>query len=537
MRRVLLFSAFVFCFTASAKAQSPKPASTAATTQTGATSPAPSVAAQAARASFAKLPLSFEENVGQTDARVKFTSRGAGYNLFLTPDEAVFALRGGKAPSNCEGLAKKINPDCAKSPNNRPEESFLWLKMLGANASTQVVGTAPLPGKINYYIGNDPGKWRTGVRQYGRVTYPGIYPGVDLTYYGNQQQLESDFVVAPGANPRSIEFEVKGAQESRLDAQGNLVLVTSVGNVQLLRPGIYQVIHGERHDVTGRYVLRSKDRVGFAIGAYNRHEKLIIDPTLIYSTYLGGSNLSGGDEALSIAIDSTGRAYVTGQGESTDFPGTDSNGPPLDFFSEFAFVTVFDPSGSSGTPGQLVYSTILSGSDGENAAGNGISVDSSGNAYVAGRVSSLNFPMVNPYQSTFGDPFQSGFLASLKSDGTLNYSTYFGGRNADDTSVINGIFADTAGNAYVTGETDSQNFPTMNSLPQSAWIGTFSSATNVIVAKFNPQGQPLYSTYLSGTGSSSDLGEAIVADAGGNAYVTGQTSSTAFPLQSAPAPF
>ena len=537
MRRVLLLSAFLFYFTANLMAQSPKPALKAqAAPSTGASAASPA-AAQAARASFAKLPLSFEENAGQTDARVKYTSRGAGYNLFLTPEEAVFALRGGKAPSACNGLAKKINPACAKSPDIRPEESFLWLKMRGANASPQVVGTEPLPGKINYYIGNDPSKWRTGVRQYGRVTYTGIYPGVDLTYYGNQQQLESDFVVAPGANPRMIVFEIKGARETRLDPQGNLVLVTSVGNVQLLRPGIYQEIHGARRDVAGRYLLRGKNRVGFAVGPYNRREKLIIDPTLVFSTYLGGSNLSGGDEALSIAVDSAGHAYVTGQGESTDFPGIDSNGPPSSFFNQFAFVTEFDPTGSSGNPGVLVYSTILSGSNEEGgAAGNGISVDGSGNAYVAGRVSALNFPMVNPYQSTFGDPSATGFLASLKNDGTLNYSTYFGGRNADDTSVLNAIFADAAGNTYITGETDSQNFPTMNSLPLS-WVGTFSSATNVIVAKFNPQGQPLYSTYLNGTGTSSDLGEAIVADAGGNAYVTGQTTSTNFQIQTSPAPF
>ncbi len=537
MRRVLLLSAFLFCFGASVHAQSPQPASKAHAAQGSATPPASPAAVQAARASFAKLPLSFEENVGQTDARVKYTSRGAGYNLFLTPGEAVFALRGGKAPSACDGLAKKIESDCVKSPDIRPEESFLWLKMRGANASPQVIGTEPLPGKINYYIGNDPSKWRTGVRQYGRVTYPGIYPGVDLTYYGNQQQLESDFVVAPGANPRAIEFEIKGARETRLDPQGNLVLVTSVGNVQLLRPGIYQESHGQRREVAGRYLLRGKNRVGFAVGSYDRHEKLIIDPTLVFSTYLGGSNLSGGDEALSVAIDAAGHAFVTGQGESSDFPGTDSNGPPTESFSGFAFVTEFDPTGSSGNPGVLVYSTLLSGSDGGDAAGNGISVDGSGNAYIAGWVSSKNFPMVNPYQSTYGDPFQSGFLASVKNDGTLNYSTYFGGRNADDTSVANAIFADAAGNTYVTGETDSQNFPTMNSLPLS-WVGTYSSATNVIVAKFNPQGQPLYSTYLNGTGTSSDLGEAIVVDAGGNAYVTGQTTSTVFPLQPAsPAPF
>src|SRR5579871_816330 len=161
---------------------------------------------------------------------------------------------------------------------------------------------------MNYYMGNDRSKWRTGVRQFGRVSYSGIYPGVDLTYYGNQQQLESDFILAPEVNPRAIEFEVKGARETRLDRQGNLVLATGAGNVQLLRPVIYQMINGRRRDVAGRYALLGNDRVGFAVGAYDRHEKLIIDPTLVYSTYLGGSSLYSADAAQSIAIDSAGHA-------------------------------------------------------------------------------------------------------------------------------------------------------------------------------------------------------------------------------------
>src|SRR4029077_8942352 len=134
--------------------------------------------------------------------RVKYLSRGSGYNLFLTTDEAIFTLRGASASSSCLGLVSKINPACADPSNHGPEESALWLKILGANANAQVTGGDPLPGKINYYVGNDPSRWRIGVRQFGRVTYRSIYPGVDLTYYGNQQQLESDFVVAPGADPR-----------------------------------------------------------------------------------------------------------------------------------------------------------------------------------------------------------------------------------------------------------------------------------------------------------------------------------------------
>ncbi|HTC63969.1 MAG TPA: SBBP repeat-containing protein, partial [Candidatus Saccharimonadales bacterium] len=538
MRRVLLFIAFAFYFGASVNAQSPKPATnpvakalSKADAARPAAAPSP-LALNAARASFAKLPLSFEENTGQTDSRVKFTSRGAGYNLFLTGDEAVFALRGGSTSAKCSPLAAKIRPNCADSSNkNSNESSVLWMKMLGANTSTQVSGADPLPGKINYYMGNDRSKWRTGVRQYGRVSYSGIYPGVDLTYYGNQQQLESDFILAPGANPRSIEFEVKGARESRIDPQGNLVLATSAGNVQLLRPGIYQVIDGKRREISGRYVMRGQNRIGFTVGAYNTHEKLIIDPTLVYSTFLGGSSLYSGDAAQAIAIDSAGHAYVTGQGTTADFPGSDQAGPPVDTLSDFVFVTEFDTNGSSGTT-PLIYSTILSGRSGSLEVGNGIGVDGSGNAYVAGDTSATDFPMVNPFQSTYGSPVQTGFVAGLTAGtGTLIYSTYFGGRNANDTSDIQNMVADSTGKAYVVGNTTSANFPTV----ACSFQCTLNGPQNVVVAEFDNQGQPLYSTYLGG--NSYDYGTAIAADGNGNTYVTGYTGSTNFPVKATPAPF
>ncbi len=537
MKRVLLLSALAFYFAASVNAQSHTPATNAQATPPAAKAAASPAALNAARASFARLPLSFEENSGQTDSRVKYTSRGAGYNLFLTSDEAVFALRGGSTSANCAGPAEKIHANCADSAKKAGESFVLRLKMLGANSSARVAGTDALPGKINYYIGNNPAKWRTGVRQYGRVSYSGLYPGIDLTYYGNQQQLESDFIVAPGANPRSIEFEIKGARETRLDAQGNLVMVTSAGNVQLLRPVVYQMINGVRREVSGRYALRSGNRVGFSVGPYDRHEQLIIDPTLVYATYLGGSSLSGGDNAQAIAIDAAGNAYVAGQGTSSDFPGSDLSGPPVSQLSDFAFVTVFSSTGSpasSSAPGQLVYSTILSGSSGL-TVGNGIGVDGSGNAYIAGSTSATDFPMVNPFQATYGDPIQSGFLAGLtnassSTPGALIYSTYFGGRNTNDTSELQGLYADSTGNAYVVGDTTSPNFPTFNS-----YQSTLNGTQNVVVAKFNNQGQAQYSTYLGG--NSYDYGTAITADGSGNAYVTGYTSSSSFPVQTSPAPF
>ncbi len=529
MRRVLLFSVFVVCFAANANSQSPNPALKLQAAQQGMPASPSTAAVQGARASFARLPLAFEENVGQTDAQVKFTSRGAGYNLFLTPDEAVFALRSGTPPSNCAGLFRSARVDCANQASQHPRVSPLWLRFLGANASSQVSASEPLSGKINYYIGNDPGKWRIGVRQFGRVNYKGIYPGVDLTYYGNEQQLESDFVVAPGANPHSIEFEVKGARETRIDANGNLILVAAAGNVELLRPVIYQIEKGAKRDIPGRYVLLTENRIGFEIGKYDTHETLVIDPTLIYSTFLGGNSLSG-DEAYAIAIDSSKNAYVTGEGTSSNFPGADPNGLEVGD-TAFAFVTEFDPTGSS-AGNALIYSTILGGASNASyysadSAGYGIGVDSSGNAYVAGITGALGFPTVNPFQSTYGAAEQSGFVAGLAATtGTLTYSTYYGGRNPTDTTELKGLYADSAGNAYVVGDTNSPYLPTVD--PLQKLVGT----QNVIVAKFSNQGQALYSTYLGGTGI--DTGLAIVADANGNAYVTGETTSTNFPMQSTP---
>ncbi len=536
MRRALLLSTLLFSFSAGVAAQSLQSDSNGQSKQPmgGTASPG---ALQAARASFVKVPLSFEENRGQTDGRVKYLSRATNYNLFLMADEAVLTLRNGSMKPGCGRLGVRKDVDCMKGgvPDKRKggsEDSVLWLKMLGANPSAQVAGSELLPGKINYYFGNDPSKWRTGVRQFGRVTYRDIYPGVDLTYYGNQRQLESDYLVAPGANPRAIAFEVRGARETRLDAQGNLVLSTSAGNAQLLRPVAYQMINGVRHDVSGRYVLRGKNRVGFEIAKYDRRNALVIDPILIYSTFLGGSTLSSSDTGNAIAIDSTGAAYVTGQGGSSDFPGAALNGP-VGQSTPLVFVTKFDPTGNT-----LVYSTLLRGTTGYTNSGNGIGVDSSGNAYVGGVTTDSDFPLVNPFQATAGNGVandeNTGFVAGLATDGTLMYSTYFGGRNENDTTTIQGVFADTVGNTYVVGNTTSSNFPTVNPL-YSTFGGQYQGYTNVIVAKFNGQGQPIYSTYLPGI--SSDLGNAIVADAAGNSYITGQTSSTNFPVQTSPAPF
>jgi hypothetical protein len=268
---------------------------------------------------YGKLPLIFEANKGQTDGRVKFVSRSRGYTLFLTDSEAVFVL------TKREALANRDRTRLSRPGPMRPEKitrTVVRMKLAGANLRPQVDGREELQGTANYFIGNGPSKWRTNVPTYARVGYRNVYPGVDLVYYGNQRQLEYDFIVAPGADPQAIRLAFEGVDRLTLDARGNLVLHTSGGEVLQRAPIVYQEIDGARQAISGRYVFRGKDRVGFQVAAYDRTRPLVIDPVLLYSTYLGGSDLGGSshDEGRGIAVDGSGSAYVTGLTLSSDFP-------------------------------------------------------------------------------------------------------------------------------------------------------------------------------------------------------------------------
>lgn len=473
---------------------------------------------------FGSLPLNFEANIGQVKQgsnAVQFLSRGAGYTLFLTSDGAVLAL-GGR------------------------QESVLHMKLEGANPRAKVTGAEALPGKSNYLIGNDPRKWRASVPTFAKVQYRNVYPGVDLVYYGNQGQLEYDFVVAPGADPRAITLDVEGVRESpqrahrdaplrpdarlRIDARGDLVIGARGGEVRFQKPVVYQPVAAmTRKSVEGRYVLKGKHGVGFEIAAYDPTRPLVIDPVLSYSTYLGGT--SGADYGQAIALDPAGNAYVTGYTCSTDFPTLD----PVQSLNasggcEDAFVAKLDAAGDA-----LVYSTFLGGTG--NDAGLGIAVDPAGGAYVAGYTCSTDFPVVNAIQATSNGDCDA-FVSKLNSAGNeLVYSTYLGG---SDTDVAQAISADPAGNAYVTGYTLSADFPTTAGAFQTTFGGGSCGAApqeakpcaDAFVAKLNPTGSALaYSTYLGG--GSYDAGQGIAVDGAGNAYVTGFTTSSNFPAANA----
>ncbi|MFY9573727.1 MAG: SBBP repeat-containing protein, partial [Blastocatellia bacterium] len=445
---------------------------------------------------YGRLPISFEVNRGQSDPGVKFLSRVSGACLFLTSTEAVLAIH--KTSSNSAAV--------------------IGMKLVGASTVAKVEGVDLLPGTSNYLIGKDPDKWQTKIPTYRKVQYRDIYAGVDLIYYGNQQQLEYDFVVSPGSDPRAIRLDFRGARQVRVDAAGDLVLQTKSGKLRMLKPSIHQEIDGDRRVIPGRYVMRGKHRVGFEIAAYDKNKTLIIDPVFDHSTFLGGTSF---DEGKSIAVDSGGNAFVTGRTTSFNFPVTIDGFDTTYANSTDVFVTKMNPSGSA-----ILYSTYLGGNDED--MGLGIAIDASGNAYVTGSTSSNDYPMtpgvfqvVRPGGFGPGDPF----VTKLNSAGTgLIYSTFLGGTSSDQA---NSIAVDSSGNAYVAGFTFSSNFPTTPGAFQTVFAGGGFPQGDAFIAKLNNNGTSLiYSTLLGG--SASDQATGIAIDSQGNAYVTGSTTSTDF---------
>ncbi|WP_198291336.1 DUF7948 domain-containing protein [Methylosarcina fibrata] len=541
--------------------------------------------------SFGQRLLSFEANLGQTDPKVQFLSRGQGYSLFLTPTEAVLALRQPEAQTSRTKL-NLMKP--MKSALPKPASTaVLRMQLKGGNAQAQVEGLDQLPGKTHYLRGKDPKAWRTGIPSYAKVKYNGVYPGIDLVYYGNQKQLEYDFVVAPGADPKAIRFHVEGAEQLSLDANGQLVIKTRGGQVIQHKPVVYQEIAGVRKEVAGSYALHPDKQgktadVGFQVARYDASRPLVIDPVLAYSTYLGGSAQGAGDDgddfSFDIAIDKSGNAYVAGFTTSSDFPVVNSSlpGDPFFFYGD-AFVTKFDSKGS------VIYSTVLGGFTSDSAQG--IAADDLGNTYVVGSTGSSDFPFlysappvppltdscengggfvtkispdgssliysiclrgdvhdialdrsanlyvtgasfsdfpfVNPLYDCEGKPI---FISKLNAAGTrLIYSTCFGGSDYRDTT--SGIAVDRFNNVYVTGSTFSSDFPRVNSLQSTcAYSDQGFLLNDAFVTKLNAAGtRVVYSTCLGG--NDIDAGSAIAVDHFGNAYVSGSTNSSDFPVK------
>ena len=452
-------------------------------------------------ASYGELPLSFEANYGQTDPSVDFLSRGSGYALFLTRSTAVLSLT--------DVLATVPAGDTEQAPTIT---TVLRMSLEGANSVPPVEGLELQAAVSNYLVGDDPGQWHTSVPNYGRVSYYDVYPGVNMTYYGNQRQLEYDFIVQPGADPGVIRLNFEGADSISIDSNGNLVLQTSSGDVVQQAPILFQDLNGGRQAVTGNYVLDGPDRVRFHVGEYDPTKTLVIDPVLSYSSYLGGSDL---DVGQAIAVDGDGSAYVTGYTESTNFPVTTGARQTTSGGAADVFVTKLNAAGTG-----LVYSTYLGGSSSDH--GRAIAVDVSGSVYLTGSTRSTNFPATSGARQTTYGGLGDAFLAKLNAAGTaLVYATYLGGSEGDGGE---GIGVDSSGNAYVAGGTRSTNFPvTAGALQTTKRIDY-----DAFVTKVNATGTALvYSTYLGG--SSDDHPSAIAVDVLGSAYVTGYTFG-AFPV-------
>lgn len=519
-----------------------------------------------ARPLLEKLPLRFEANCGQFDREVKFAVRSANYNVLFSANEAIINLKGNYS-------------------------ARLSLKPEGGNSEPEISGINPLAAKSNYLRANDSVNNITNVPAYAAVKYKEVYPQIDLVYYGNPERLEYDFILAPGADPRQIRLAFEGAQSIRIDSRGDLIIDTPSGELRQSKPVIYQESDGRRKEIAGHYtVIQTTDLrlstplIGFDIGAYDVSLPLVIDPVLSYSTYLGGGSAdeaeaiavdaegcayivghtlsanfptsnpvqplfqgpasitdiflaklnaqgtdlvystylggSGADYGLAIAVGADGRVCITGYTSSPDFPTTEGAFRREPAGGDDAFVVKLNPEGT-----ELVYSTYLGGAGFER--GHAVAIDAAGNAYVAGRTTSIDFPITDgAFQQTLKG-FEDAFVAKVDDSGSaLVYSTYLGGNS--DFDRANDIAVDTQGNAYVTGGTASIDFPVTEASFQRTFGGGSIFFGDAFVTKINPQGSALvYSTYLGG--ARGDEGRGIAVDSSGQTYVAGITQSDNFP--------
>jgi len=439
---------------------------------------------------FGKLPLVFEPNRGQTDSSVRFLSRGDHYGLFLTDKEAIVSLSG-------------------------PTPALVRMQLVGQNAHPQISGAGTLPGTSNYYKGSVASKWQESVPHFLRVNYREVYPGIDLTYYGNQRQLEYDFTVRPHANPKSIELKFSGVDQLEISAQGDLILHTAAGEIRHQHPRVFQERNHVQTQVDGQFALLGDGKVGFHIGAYDSALPLVIDPKFEYSTYFGGAG-NNGDVGIDVKVDGLGQAYVTGYTSSMDFFATNLSSTAPGGGNLDAFVMKVDATGT------IVQSAVFFGGSGDDE-GHRIALDSLGNVYVTGYTKSSDFPIVNGFQTHIGGVGRKdAYIAKINNAvSQILFSSYLGG-SLDDQPF--GLSVDVFGNIYIAGETISPNFPLVRPLRSGLEQTT---ATDAFVTKISPDGTIVYSSYLGGKGA--DHAWDVTSDPDGNAYVVGFTSSCNFP--------
>ncbi len=478
----------------------------------------------ASNSNHGRLPLTFEANQGQISPEARFCAHGKGYSAYLSAGGMVLTLRPTK-------VTARDTTDSALNKNPKQVSGVtLRFMLLGANSTPEIVGEDQQVGTVNYFIGSDSAKWHRNVPTYARVRYRNVYPGIDLVYYGSHEQLEYDFVVSPGANPRLIRFEIEGASEIALDEAGNLVLQTGGGDLHFQSPVIYQESNGQRVPVRGVYVMTDATHVAFQVTRYDANKPLVIDPVLVYSTYLGGS---GDDQPGGIAVDAEGNVYVAGSTDSTDFPLATLGSLPGG--NTHVFIAKLDATGSN-----LIYADYLGGNGQD--YGYALALDAANDVYVTGNTASSDFPTVNPFQGTYPGS-SNAFLTKISPDGSsLLYSTYFGGNGTD---VPANVAVDSTGEMIIAGYTSSTNLPMANAYQSSASANPGGLYGNYgFLTRFSADGSSLvYSTYFGGSSNlplncggtpcwvpPSSVIAAMVLDTAGNAYVTGTTNTYDFPV-------
>jgi hypothetical protein len=456
------------------------------------------------------LPTVFESNRGQTDPQVRFLARHGGSSLFLMED-------GGAVLSLGRGVDG--------------ERQTVRMSLVGGSPHPQAVGEGE-HGAASYYRGNDPAKWIVGVPTWDRARYSSVYPGIDLVYYVDGGRLEHDFLVAPGADPQSILLRFDGLdQKDRpvvLDGEGRLRLATLAGELVLEAPRLYQEVDGEKRNVAGRYQPAGPGRVRFAVGEYDRSRPLVIDPVLVYSSFLGGSGNEAGESYT--AADPAGNSIFVNWDFSDDFPLV----APILTTRPGSFDMVIAKVSADGS--HLVYSTFFGGTGGDQPTG--LAVDAAGNAYVAGLVFSVDYPVLNAVQPVLGGGGSDFFITKLSPAGTLVYSTYLGGSNFEyDFVSWSSIIAVTpGGTVYLAGGSASADYPQVHAIQGLTpgdcvyyWDPNPQQCQDAVLTVLSPSGQQiLYSTFIGGSGD--DWTGTLGVDSDGTAYLMGFTGSTDFPL-------
>ena len=449
---------------------------------------------------YHQLPVSFEANQGQTHSDVRFLGRLRGYTVLFTSNEVIMVLNGGATPAGTEQLADR--PERLQGSSRR---SVLRMRLANASRTVLLEGDTKLQGKSNYFIGQNPDNWHTDVPHYAGVIYRDIYPGIDLFFFGERGRLKYEFRIAPGGDPGHIQLQFRGHSKIRIGDGGNLFVETPAGVVSHSAPFIYQEMNGRREKVGGYFRSRSEEEVGFELSGYDPDRPLVIDPELIFSSYLGGS---GRESATGLKVDESGNIYLTALTEASDFPlqdpFQDSVAGDLD-----AVVVKLNSAGD-----ELVYATYLGGS--ANEGGHGIGVDATGSAYITGTTSSTDFPLMNPLQEAHGGD-TDGFVTKLSPEGNaLIYSTFYGGTSGEGPCAL---ALDSAGNAYITGSTDGGTLPLVN--PFQSQAGEFFVG---FVAKISASGDRLiFSSFLGGHQGSVAHGIAVAEDQ--SVFIVGATAT------------